>query len=96
MAHSCQIALPHYQVVSEQCLSSEGKGGDLTGCDSLPINHHIYDCGAVGLRASDLKVTKEIIPYTLRTLACTTDSQKYGPELKCADSCSIFSSPKLF
>lgn len=31
----------------------------MIGCDSLPINHHIYDCAAVGLRASDLKVRKK-------------------------------------
>lgn len=68
----------------------------MIGCDSLPINHHIYDCAAVGLRASDCKVAKEIIPLTLRTHARTADSQKDGPKLNCADSCSIFSGSKLF
>lgn len=68
----------------------------MIGCDSLPINHHIYDCAAVGLHASDLKVTKKIIPNMLHGLACSDDSQKYSPKINCADSCSIFSGPKLF
>ena len=59
MEDSHQIVLFHYQTVTEKGLSSEGERGHVIGCDSLPINYHIYDCAAAGgSRASDCKVTK--------------------------------------